>query len=169
MAITRRHLLAAATATAAAAAVCAGGIGASWWDTDPGTGFDNLSATEATFVRSISAAAFPAGQMIDLSGGDADLDHFFDEMISGMPSLTGDLLKLLVNALEHLTVPTHGARFTLLPLDARQAALDGWLSSGQAEVRGAVQSLVIMLAMGYTTHPDVAPTMASWHRCGYGR
>ena len=38
-----------------------------------------------------------------------------------------------------------------------------------AELRGAASSLTVFLGMGYTTHPDVAPIMARWHRCGYGR
>lgn len=169
MAVTRRHLLAASAGIAAAAAVCAGGIGMQWWKQSPAAGFVNLSSDEAEFVRAISGAAFPAGEVIELSGADADLDRFFDAMLSGMPSLTGNLLKLLIQALENLSVLLAGGRFTALTLPAQQSVIEGWLASDQTELRSAVQSLVVLLSMGYTTHPEIAPLMSSWHRCGYGR
>ncbi|MFT5685333.1 MAG: hypothetical protein ACI8RZ_006284 [Myxococcota bacterium] len=169
MAITRRHLLAASAGIAAAAAVCAGGIGIRWWDAPPGAGRVNLSDDEAALVRALSGAAFPAGKFIELSGGDVNLDRFFDAMLSGMPKLTGDLLKLLTNALEHFTLATHGTRYSVLSLADQQAQLDGWLTSDRHELRGAVQSVVILLGMGYTTHPEVAALISPWHGCGYGR
>jgi hypothetical protein len=169
MAITRRHLLAASAAIAAAAATCTGGIGLRWWDAAPGVERVNLADEEAALVRALSGAAFPAGAVIGLSGADADLDRFFDAMLSGMPKLTGDLLKLLAQALDHLPLATRGARFTALSLPDQQAQLEAWLSSDQAELRSAVQSIVILLAMGYTTHPEIAPMMSAWHGCGYGR
>ena len=169
MAVTRRHLLAASAGLAAAAAVCAGGIGLQWWDQPPGAGLAHLSADEAEFVRAISGAAFPSGDVIALSGADADLDRFFDAMLSGMPTLTGDLLKLLIQALENLSVVLAGGRFTTLSLAKQQSLVEGWLANDQSELRSAVQSLVVLLSMGYTTHPEIAPLMSSWHRCGYGR
>ena len=129
----------------------------------------HLSKDEAEFVRALSGAAFPAGDVITLSGADADLDRFFDAMLSGMPALTGDLLKLLIQALENLSVLLAGGRFTTLSMNTQQALVEGWLTNDQTELRSAVQSLVVLLSMGYTTHPEIAPLMSSWHRCGYGR
>lgn len=169
MAVTRRHLLAASAGIAAAVAACAGGIGMQWWDQPPGASLKHLSEDEAEFVRAISGAAFPSGEVIDLSGADADLDRFFDAMLSGMPALTARLLKLLIQALEDLSVLLASGRFTTLPLATQQSLVEGWLSSDQAELRSAVQSLVVLISMGYTTHPEIAPMMSRWHRCGYGR
>lgn len=169
MAITRRHLLAASAGIAAAAAACAGGVGLRWWDAPAGAAWVNLAEEEVRLVRALAGAAFPAGAFIDLSGADADLDRFFDAMLSGMPELTGDLLKLLAQALEHFTLATHGARYSTLTLAEQQAQLESWLSSSRPELRGAVMSIVVLLGMGYTTHPDVAARMSPWHGCGYGR
>ena len=120
-------------------------------------------------MRALSGAAFPAGDVIALSGAQADLDIFFDAVLSGLPELTSNLLKLLIEALQHLTLPRHGARFTALSPEAQQVQLSIWLDSDQPELRGAVLSLVVLLAMGYTTHPKIAPLMSTWHGCGYGR
>ena len=140
-----------------------------WWDRPPGEGFAHLAEEEADFVRVLAGAAFPAGDVIDLSGEDADLDRFFDAMLAGMPALTGNLLKLLIEALQHAPVPVRGSRFTALSAETQQAQVVDWLASSRAEIRSGVQSLVVLLAMGYTTHPDVAPLMSTWHGCGYGR
>ena len=87
MAVTRRHLLAASAGIAAAAAVCAGGVGLQWWNQPPAAGFVNLSPDEAEFVRAISGAAFPAGDVITLSGADADLDALLNSIESTVQHL----------------------------------------------------------------------------------
>ena len=91
MKITRRHLLAFSAATAAATAICGGTIGLRWWDQPPGGGRRQLADAEAAFVQAFAGAAFPAGDFIDLSGADADLDVFFDAVLDGMPAMTADL------------------------------------------------------------------------------
>lgn len=169
MKITRRHLLAMSAASAAAVSVCAGGVGMSWWNQPPGAGFAQLSEAEATFLRAFSGAAFPGGDFIALDGQDAELDVFFDVTLSTMPELTANLLKLLMQGLERWTVISTGHVFSHLPRDAQQAQLAAWLGHDVAEVRSAISSLVVLLGMGYTTHPAVAPVMGQWHRCGYGR
>ncbi len=169
MSITRRHLIAASAGISAAAAVCAGGVGIRWWDAPAGASWVNLAADEVALVRALSGAAFPAGAFIHLSGADAGLARFFDAMLSGMPALTGDLLKLLAQALEHFTLVTHGDRYSMLSLAEQQLQLERWLSSSRPELRGAVMSIVVLLGMGYTTHPDVAARISPWHGCGYGR
>lgn len=169
MKITRRHLLALSAASAAATALCAGGVATQWWAQPADGNHRKLAAEEARFVRGFAGAAFPAGPYIALSGADAGIDDFFDAVLDGMPDITADLLRLLMHALEHAPLPIHGGRFTMLPLDKQQHVLQGWLHHDIAEFRGAVSSLLVLLGMGYTTHPDVAPIMGAWHRCGYGR
>lgn len=169
MQITRRTLLALTAASAVATGLCAGGTALRWWDAPPGGGFRQLSADEAAFVRAFSAAAFPGGAFISLDGGEADMDRFFDALLDGMEPLTADLLKLLAQALQRATLLTHGGVFTGLTVDERQEALMGWYHSDVADVRSAVTSFIVLLGMGYTTHPEVSPLMSQWHRCGYGR
>ena len=62
-----------------------------------------------------------------------------------------------------------GATFTALSLPEQQVVLRSWFTNDVAEIRGAISSLVVLLGMGYTTHPEVSPIMSAWHRCGYGR
>ncbi|MEL6346261.1 MAG: hypothetical protein AAFV53_24335 [Myxococcota bacterium] len=169
MRITRRHLLALTSASAAAATVCAGGIAIRWWDQPAGVGYQALSEHEAAFVRAFGGAAFPGGAVIALDGSDADLDRFFDAMLAAMPALTGNLLKLLIQALDGETMLTHGARYTTLRRQIQQEQLEALRQSRVVAVRNAVDSLIVLLGMGYTTHPSVAPLMSQWHRCGYGR
>lgn len=169
MQITRRTLLALTAASAVATGLCAGGTALRWWDAPPGGGYRQLSDGEAAFVRSFGAAAFPGGDFIALDGGSADMDRFFDALLDGMEPLTADLLKLLLQALQRATLPTHGASFTALSVSAQQDALMSWFKSDIADVRAAVTSFIVLLGMGYTTHPDVSPIMSQWHRCGYGR
>ncbi|MFT4980082.1 MAG: hypothetical protein ACI8S6_005994, partial [Myxococcota bacterium] len=114
MQITRRHLFALSAATAAAAGLCGGGVALRWWDQPSGDSYTQLSDSEASFIRSLSEAAFPGGDFISLGGGDAQLDAFFDVLIEGMEPLTANLLKLLTQALERATLLTDGAHFTSL-------------------------------------------------------
>ena len=168
MKITRRHLLALSAATVAAGVVCAGGVGLSWWDQPAGAGYQHLSTAEAEFVRAFGGAAFPGGATVALDGSDAGLDHFYDALLDGMPEVTASLLRLLTHALDGAARLGGGGGFTALSRQAQQAHLEAWLQSDIAEVRGAISSLVVLLGMGYTIHPDVAPLMSQWHRCGYG-
>lgn len=169
MQITRRHILALTAASATATAICAGGVALTWWDQPPGIGYTQLADREGAFIRAFSGAAFPGGDVIALSGADADIDRFFDAVLCGMPDLTADLLRLLMQSLERATLLTNGATFTALSFPEQQAVLRSWFTSDVAEIRGAISSLVVLLGMGYTTHPEVSPIMSAWHRCGYGR
>lgn len=168
MPITRRHLLALGAATAAAGAIGVGGTLAHWWNQAPTAPFQALSDAEATFVRAWAGAAFPPGDVLSTDGAEAGLDRFFDLTLTHLPDIQRSLLKLLIHALDTGSIAMAGASFTALsPTDARQA-FHRFHAHDLAEVRGAAQSLTVLLGMGYTTHPDVAPTMARWHRCGYG-
>jgi len=169
MRVTRRHLLALAAGTTAAAAVTGGAIVASWWDAPADAPYSILTADEASFLRAWSGAAFPATDTLTLAGEDAGLDRFFDEMLSHTPSEATTLLRLLINALNGATVIGHGASFTALTPAGRSEVFESWTHSEVAHFRSATQSLVLLLGMGWSTHPEVAPHMRLLHSCGYGR
>lgn len=168
MRITRRHMLALSAATAAVGAIGAGGLVIRWWDQPPDAPLTVLSAEEARIVRALAGTAYPHTEAIPLDGAEAGLDHFFDAMLSHMPTEPRKLLKLLLHGLDGGTVLTHGATFSELGPSGRMEALDGWINHELAEMRNAAQSLILLLGMGWTTHPGVAPTMQRFHSCGYG-
>lgn len=170
MALSRRQLL--AFAALSTAVVGAGGVGlvaSSVWDTPPASGFTYLSASEAAFVGALAAAAFPATQAIPHSGADLDLSRFFDAAIGGLPPGKIKLIKVGMTALNALSVPSHGARFTQLDPATQGALLIEWNSHDRPELRQALNALLLVAGMGYCTHPKVAPFFDSMHRCGYGR
>jgi hypothetical protein len=168
MRITRRHLLALSAAAAAVGAIGAGGLGYRWWDQSPGAALQALSEEEAQIVRAIAGTAYPRTAAIPLDGAEAHLDRFFDATLSHMPESPRKLLKLLLHGLDGGTVLTHGAPFTALTPADRSEVLKGWVQHELAELRNAAQSLVLLLGMGWTIHPEVAPTMQRYHSCGYG-
>lgn len=168
MHVTRRQVIALGAATAAAGALSGGGTVASWWNQAPTSPYLALSGSEAHFVRAWSAAAFPGGATLALDGGDASLDRFFDEVLTHLPGIQMSLLKLLMHALDSGSIAFAGQRFTQLPPQRAREVFHQVFAHDVAEVRGAAQSLTVLLGMGYSTHPEVAPTMARWHRCGYG-
>jgi hypothetical protein len=172
MKMSRRTLLgivaAAGALTAATGLVGAFTVGTQWWDQPADTPFEALELEEAAVVRAVAAAAFPGGATIALGGGEAELDRFFDGLLLSLPEMQRSLLKLLLHALEHGAILAEGDRLSALPEGAQRAFVMGLLQHELAEVRGAAMSLVVLLGMGYTTHPTVAPMISAWHRCGYG-
>jgi len=168
MKISRRHLLALGAATSAAAVVGVGATVASWWDQPAHGELTQLSADEASFVRAWAGAAFPGGDVLALDGADAGLDRFFDGVLAHMPDTQRKLLKLLLHALDTGSLALAGARFTRLDPQQARRVFHRLSAHDIAEVRGAVSGLTVLLGMGYTTHPEVSPVMARWHRCGYG-
>lgn len=172
MKLSRRHLLgliaAGGALTAATGLVGAVAVGTNWWDQPADAPFEALEQEEAAVVRAVAAAAFPGGATIALGGGEADLDRFFDGLLLALPETQRNLLKLLLHALEHGAIVGAGGRLTHLPEVEQRAFVMGLINHELAEVRGAAMSLVVLLGMGYTTHPSVAPMISAWHRCGYG-
>lgn len=168
MEITRRHLLALSAATAAAGALGAAGIAMKWWNQPANAPYTTLSAQEGHFIRMWSNAAFPATETIPLSGATANLDRFFDETMAFMPDTPAKLLRLLLNAMDHASIPTHGTRFTDLDDDQRSALFESWTTADLAELRSATLSLTLLLGMGWSIHPEVVPHMKLLHNCGYG-
>ncbi len=168
MRITRRHLIALGSATAAVGVVGVGVTLTHWWDQPAGAAFVVLSEEEADFIRALAGTAYPRVADINLSGETAKLEYFFDQMLHHMPEEPRQLLRLLLHGLDSGTVLSRGSTFThLLPVE-RTEVLEGWLHNDLAELRNAGQSIVLLLGMGWTTHPAVVPRMALLHSCGYG-
>jgi hypothetical protein len=168
MRITRRHLLALTAATAAVGTLGVAITVRNWWDQPADAPYVTLTAEEARFVRAWAGVAYPRTAAINLDGDRANLDRFFDALIMRMADEPRKLLKLLLNALDNGSRWTHGARFAELSLADREAAFADWIVSDQAEFRTALQALTLLLGMGWSIHPAVAPTMQRLHSCGYG-
>jgi len=168
MLISRRQFVSISIATSTAVALLGAGTIWSWWDIPPSESFATLHENEARILRNISAAAFPGGEAITLDGKQARLDRFFDGLLQAMPDENRKLLKLLINGIDNLTLATHYSSYTSLDDQVQRQVLTGWLSNDNHLFRGAIQSLVLLLGMGYTAHPDVAPTLSKYFKCGFG-
>ena len=153
---------------AAAGIATVGGTVYSWWDAPAASPYTRLSQREADFLSALSAAAFPAGASIALDGGTARLDRFFDTLLDSMPEDNVTLIKFLLQGLDKASIGWFGSSFHALSEADQAEQLELWLASDQHLLRSAVQSMVILLGMGYTTHPKVAPLLAVHHRCGFG-
>lgn len=167
--LSRRTLLRAAGALTA---VVGGGalltVGR-WWDRSAGEGYLHLSQDEAAVVRAVAGAAWPAGEVVALDGEVADLDHFFDQMLHTMPELPQKLLRTLIHALDDLARLSEGHGLVALSRDDRTTLVMRWLEDDSHELRSAVTALVVMLGMGFTTHPDARGPLPHLYRCGYYR
>lgn len=162
--ITRRQLVAGTAALAAASALAVGGVGAHWYDQPPGTGLTLLSPDEAAFLTAFAEAIYPPGGTPSVSGAEVEIEVFVDRVLAGMPTFQQQGVKLLCHAIDAL-----GGGFTGQPLARRSAQILTWLDSPVAEIRSGVQSLILLIGMGYTTHPAAVETYADLMRCGYGR
>ena len=139
-----------------------------WWDAPADAPFSLLNSTEAITVNAIGGAAFPSGEIIALNGSDASLDRFFDHVLIAMTQEKQHLLKLLLETIEHFPLVTHGQYFSKLQVSDQQHLIEGWLQSDHHLLRGAIQSLIILLSMGYTAHPTASKKLSSYFRCGFG-
>ena len=169
MKVTRRHVLAAAAAVPAAAALGAGGLALRWYDKPPGSGLSILSDDEYAFTQAFAEAWMPPGGTPALSVADADLGRWFDELLGSMAPTQQTLLKVLLQALDDMPVLTDGSRFVSLALERRTELVARWSTSNNAMFRAAISGLIVLLGMGWTTHPDVAPGLAHMFRCGWSR
>jgi hypothetical protein len=160
-------------ALSAAGSVAIGMLGAvtiiNWWNVAPSAPYKSLHKDEAKTLRYIAGAAFPSGDNIPLNGADANLDRFFDELLSNMSDENRKLLKLLIQAIEKLPILNHFQSFSNLS-DIEQIELVTTLFNDDNHlVRGAIQSLVVLLGMGYTSHPTASVIISDYFQCGFGR
>ena len=168
MPVTRRQVLAAMAATSVAGALGVGTLAYSWWDRPPGVGLQALSDDEHAFVQALAEAWMPPGGTPALSGADARLGNFLDDVVAAMPHSQGVELKLLLNVLDDFTGPRRLSRFQYLEREQRTAILQDWLQSPNHYLRNGVLGIVALLAFGWFYHPDVIPMARPWYRCGYG-
>ena len=166
--ITRRRVLAAIAAVPIVGALGAGTVAWRWWDRPPGEGLRALSQDEHDFVQAAAEAWMPPGGDPPLSGSEAELGRFFDELTAAMDPASGRELKLLLQALDDLTLPTHLSAFRHLPLEARTTVLAGWLHGDQWLLRNATVAVLVLIGEGYTLHPGVVERLRSWFPCGFG-
>lgn len=169
MKITRRHVFAMTALTTGAAAATAGVVGARWWDRPAGDGYTHLSAEEGEFIRAFAGAVYPATSAIPHDGSDLELDHYLDDALGAMVPTQRNLIKVLLHALDTWPMPTRLEAFADLDRVAQQEVVTHWTTHFRGEIRQAATSLVLLVGMGFTTHPSVAPFFSALHRCGYNR
>ncbi len=169
MGITRRQILAATAAAAGTGMLGVGALGYSWWDRPAGQGLKVLSAEEHRFAQMLAEAWMPPGGTPALSGADARLGDWLDELLAAQPETPRTQLKLLMHGLDHLTIPTRLMVFQGLSLEDRTAELHSWIHSDRYLLRSAGQAVLVLLSLGWTMHPDVKPHVAPWFLCGVGR
>lgn len=169
MKFTRRHVFAMTALTTGAAAATAGVVGARWWDRPAGTGYQHLSDEEGAFLRAFAGATYPTTQAIPHDGAELDLDHYLDDALGAMVETQRNLIKVLLHALDTWPMPRRLDAFADLDRLQQQEVIEHWTTHFRGEVRQAATSLVLLVGMGYTTHPRVAPFFAALHSCGYSR
>jgi hypothetical protein len=167
--LSRRVVLAAASAATAGAGLAAAAHVVSWWDRPPGAALRCLSSDEAETLDSFAEALFPPGGSPALSGRDAGVSAFLDEVLSRFPDPESALLRVLLHALDDWSRFSHGAAFSALLLPARQDRLRAWLAHRRPEVRSAVSSLVYLATQGYAGHPSVVAECGWLFPCGFER
>jgi hypothetical protein len=169
MRLSRRAILAAAAAVPAAAALGVGGAAARWWNKAPGDALSVLSDDEYAFAQALAEAWMPPGGVPALSGADADLGRWLDGLLLHLDPMQARALKAACQVLDDLPLTGQGAPFRQLPLEARIEILGRWMRSSSATFRGAISGLLLLLGMGWTTHPEVARVLAPMMGCGWGR
>lgn len=168
MILNRRQLLRIGGLAALALTFGGSAIYSEWWDTLPDEPYQRLSNQEASLVRAVSSVAFPSGDIISISPDQLSLDRYFDILLLSMPETQSKLLKLLLNALNSAPYLTLDKTFLMQSPEQQHEQLQTWLNHPQHLLRNAVTSLVILIGMGYTSHPKIAPHFAQFHLCGYG-
>jgi hypothetical protein len=167
--ISRRAILATAAAVPVAGGLAVGGVAWSWWDRPAGAGLRALSQDEHDFVQALAEGWFPPGGEPPISGAEAELGRFFDDLVAAMGEGSRRELKLLLQALDDATWPTHGGPFRGLPLATRTEVVRSWLHHDWWIARNAASGVLVLLAEGYTIHPAVAEHLRGYFRCGFGR
>lgn len=167
--LTRRHVLAAMGAVAAAGALGVGATAWRWWDAPAGEGLQRLSVDEHDFVQALAEAWWPAGGEPALSGADAQLGRWMDDVVGAMTHEAGSELKILLQLYDESTLATRLRPFRRLPLETRIEVVRGWLDADLWLWRNGIQALLVLIGVGWTTHPEVVGYLRPHYRCGYGR
>ncbi len=167
--ITRRMALGVSGLLTAAAM---GGVGArivSWYDRDPSEGYLCLTAHEAELLDAMAEAWFPPGGVPPLSGAEAGVSRYLDELFSVMDEPTPSLLRTLLHTLDDWSRVSHGSGFASIDLDTRIEILRSWAGHRNHLVRGAIGGLGTFIATAYCGHPGVKEACGWIFPCGYER
>lgn len=168
--MTRRMVLAATGALGVGAAVVGGTTYSRWWNQPAGKSLTSLSQEEYQVVQRLAEAWMPPGSgPPDISGAEAECGRFVDEVCTRMRADQRKLLKLALHIINQ--VPYVTTMKTLIQLDRYEAAphLDAMLESDLFYLRQGVGAVMALIALGYTSHPEVAPSISPWFNCGFGR
>jgi hypothetical protein len=165
----RRHFIAIASLSVLSGSTLVSVNAYQWWDVPPQESYHFFSEKEGQMVVAISRALFPSGEEIPYSGGDLQLDRFFDQLLLELGETEQKLIKFFLHFIEksaYLSSIHKG--FLEMEVIEQQAFLEGWLQNSNHLLRNALLSIVALLCMGYTSHPQVSPRLAIYHRCGFG-
>jgi hypothetical protein len=169
MSLSRRTLLRTAAALSGAVAIAGGATVVHWWDQAATPGWRSLSDDERRFLDALADTIFPPGGEPPLGGAESGATKVFDEIVGAMPETQANTLKIFLHSLNASTRPTHFAAFDALSPEERSEALLDWENHPVSAWRTAVQSLKILLGVGYTSHPEVASILSPYFLLGYGR
>jgi hypothetical protein len=144
-------------------------IGGFWWDQTSSPELRVMSNEEADILGAIADTMFPGE---DFPGGmpaatQAGIVEFFDDYLAAIDEQTSKLLRLLLHTIDDVAVfADFGAtRFRLRPQAEREEILSAWGRSWFSARRGAYNSLMIMITMGYAEHPAVIESAGFDYRC----
>jgi hypothetical protein len=166
---TRRHVVAIAAVSASAGSLATGARIWSWWDRPATEGYRMLSADEVELVDSLCEAIFPPGGTPAISGRDVGAARYLDDALGDVIEPMGDLLRLVLHALDDWSRLTRFSSWNELSIKDRGEALQAWSRNESHLVRGAITGLVIFICGAYTTHPEVQEAVGWTFPCGYGR
>jgi hypothetical protein len=167
--ISRRDIILLSASIPAISFATVGTLGGLWYNRPPGDGLRCLSDQEYLFLQAVAEAYLPPGGDPALSGAEANLGAFFDEILVGLHIDSQNELKLLLQVLDDLAIPTRYSAFHKLPLAERTDQLKDWLNSDVWLIRSAIQGVLVLLNFGWTTHPDVVHIYQELFGCHYGR
>jgi hypothetical protein len=169
MALSRRTLLKASAALGGAITLAGGATIVHWWDQAATPGWQCLSEAEQRFLHAFADTVFPPGGEPAIGGSEAGATEVFDAVVGAMAPDQRNALKLFLNALNASTRPTHLSAFDRLEPERRDQVLIDWENHPVSEWRNAIQSLKILVGIGFTTHPEVAAVISPNFLLGYGR
>ena len=125
-----------------------------------------LSDDEVAFVDALAETCFPPGNVLGLSGKEAQVGPQIDAMVHRLFAREQRVVRALFALIDRwpqLSLQST-SRFSQLPLRERVAVMHAWEASAREERRGLASLLRLLVAMPYFEHPDVLK--AAGHRFG---
>lgn len=143
-------------------------VGAVWWDQTPSAAYKMLSEQEARIVASIADAIFPGDSRGMPNGATSGVVEFFDDYLDTVDTQSANLLRLLLHALDEISVASGGKfrRFHLRDRADRLAILAAWDTSAIAARRSAFQTLKFLIASGYCENNQALRAAGIEFSCG---